>query len=682
MGIFGQSSGFDADVEKATSESNTNENWALILDVCDKTSSNSRNAKECLKAIMKRMGHNDPHVVMQAITLLDACVNNCGKPFHLEIASREFQNEFLRLLGKVQPKVAARMCHVLKGWAEGDFKSDPELNLIPSLYTKLRQENYDFSGSSDKPTQSTAKMVTAKDPNATRQQEEDDLAKAIELSLKDVKNSPKNIGSSSGGSSSSYPSLYPSVSNNATSHVSNAVETRQVRALYDFEAAEENELTFAAGDIIHVLDDSDPNWWKGFNQRGEGLFPSNFVTADLSVDPQQLEINQQHKMKKSSQFEEDTKELQHKTEAAAAAAASQKIEIDEKKIDRLLHLINEANPEDPSQDTEEMLRLEQEVHQMGPLIDTELERVDRKHAQLSQLSSDLVDAINLYHSLMRDDRNLMGSPYGVNNVSSVPGMPNYHNMPQHGYNMLYGSNAGFIGGFNSGPHSLQGSLPSVAFPTTANYQSMNISMQPYQSSQSNSQSSQHQGLHGQSNSQIISQQPLSLPQNHSQQQIYMASNGQIQGSSANIPVSVDTQQLQTYQVPQHYAIQTQSPSVPTNTMPTNQQAPLTHPTQNHPQSYFSSPQQSSLQQTPQSYVNSSSSQLLSDPTPIYVHQNLPTNGPPQSTFVGPQQQASHLPPPLDDQFGQLQHQMANMTVTSQPYQTNMQQNIPVYNQQR
>lgn len=101
-----------------------------------------------------------------------------------------------------------RMCHVLKGWAEGDFKSDPELNLIPSLYTKLRQENYDFSGSSDKPTQSTAKMVTAKDPNATRQQEEDDLAKAIELSLKDVKNSPKNIGSSSGGSSSSYVSNF------------------------------------------------------------------------------------------------------------------------------------------------------------------------------------------------------------------------------------------------------------------------------------------------------------------------------------------------------------------------------------------------------------------------------------------------------------------------------------------
>lgn len=63
-----------------------------------------------------------------------------------------------------------------------------------------------------------------------------------------------------------------------------------------------------------------------------------------------------------------------------------------------------------------MIRLEQVVNQMSPLIDTELERVDRKHAQLTQLSGDLVDAINLYHTLMRDsDRPISaGFPMGFN----------------------------------------------------------------------------------------------------------------------------------------------------------------------------------------------------------------------------------------------------------------------------
>ena len=44
----------------------------------------------------------------------------------------------------------------------------------------------------------------------------------------------------------------------------------------------------------------------------------------------------------------------------------------------------------------------EQVNAMGPLIDAELERVDRKHAQLTQLSSSLVDALNLYHTLMRE----------------------------------------------------------------------------------------------------------------------------------------------------------------------------------------------------------------------------------------------------------------------------------------
>ncbi|XP_069685533.1 signal transducing adapter molecule 1 isoform X1 [Periplaneta americana] len=407
MGLFSTSSPFDSDVEKATDEKNTSEEWGLIMDICDKVGNTPIHAKDCLRSIVKRLNHQDPHIVMQAITLLDACVSNCGKTFHLEVASRDFETEFRKLLSRSQPKVAEKLRQLLKKWAEGDFKNDPQLNLIPSLYAKLKQEGIDFSAHSEtvKPRPQAA---VSRDPNVvSSQQEEDDIAKAIELSLKETQHSPKVQGS-----------LYPSA-NLSTAATSTTAEARKVRALYDFEAAEDNELTFSAGEIIHVLDDTDPNWWKGYNYRGEGLFPANFVTADLSAEPEQFKLDQP---RKSVQFSES---VQVKT-----VEEPQEVEINEEKIDRLLHLLHEADPTESHADSEEMLSLEEQVNAMGPLIDQELERVDRKHAQLTQLSSDLVEALNLYHTLMRE-------PAVPQSYHTMPKQVNYGYPPQpspHLYN--------------------------------------------------------------------------------------------------------------------------------------------------------------------------------------------------------------------------------------------------------
>lgn len=207
-------------------------------------------------------------------------------------------------------------------------------------------------------------------------------------------------------SSKKTTSLYPHVSSTLNSVAAKPEEKqpRKVRALYDFEAAEDNELTFFAGEIskclqfeyvaifednhfkywnflaVYVLDDSDPNWWKGSNQRGEGLFPSNFINEISSAEAEQASSKQfgmtwkiffiyiytfttffilisflepeEHK-KKSIKFKE---EVEVKTVKCDPEVVD--IEIDEQKIDRLLHLLHEADPQSDISDPQEMLNLE------------------------------------------------------------------------------------------------------------------------------------------------------------------------------------------------------------------------------------------------------------------------------------------------------------------------------------
>lgn len=132
---------------------------------------------------------------IDGLQLLDACIKNCGQKFHLEIASREFENDFKRLLAKAPVPIAQKMRVSLKKWAEGEFKTDAQLGLIPMLYQKLKSDGNDFSDTSSQPPK--AQPVLSKDPNVvSSQQEEDDIAKAIELSLKEKGDGAKAPASS------------------------------------------------------------------------------------------------------------------------------------------------------------------------------------------------------------------------------------------------------------------------------------------------------------------------------------------------------------------------------------------------------------------------------------------------------------------------------------------------------
>ncbi|XP_067087661.1 drebrin-like protein A isoform X2 [Osmerus mordax] len=51
-----------------------------------------------------------------------------------------------------------------------------------------------------------------------------------------------------------------------------------VRALYDYQAEDESEISFEPGDIISAVETVDKAWWRGYSKDGQqGLFPANYV---------------------------------------------------------------------------------------------------------------------------------------------------------------------------------------------------------------------------------------------------------------------------------------------------------------------------------------------------------------------------------------------------------------------
>jgi len=258
-GIFGEE--FEAIVKKATSKYTKDLDIKAINHVCKRTAENDKNARKCLKAISKRLLHQHPLVVDKTIILLDSCSVKAGYAFRKEMATDSFLGVISHLILNGHRRNAKHMTVLLEKWTQSTLFKEEGLDSILSLEHCL--------GDTDA---NTMEQDTDQERQDT-EQERKDTEQAIALSLMDDETT-QTMEPDRMENMPHEDNLYPIID----------CETNTAKALNDFEAGEDNELSFCAGDVIEIINDSDMYWWKGVIGNKEGMFPASFVTKDMTVD--------------------------------------------------------------------------------------------------------------------------------------------------------------------------------------------------------------------------------------------------------------------------------------------------------------------------------------------------------------------------------------------------------------
>ncbi|KAM8879970.1 target of Myb1 membrane trafficking protein isoform 2-T2 [Spinachia spinachia] len=135
-------------VERATSSTLQSEDWGLNMEICDIINETDEGPRDAVKAIKKRIvGNKNFREIMLALTVLEACVKNCGHRLHILVASQEFIEGVLvrAILPKYNPPTALhdRVLSLIQSWADA-FRSSPSLAGVVCVYDDLRRRGLEF----------------------------------------------------------------------------------------------------------------------------------------------------------------------------------------------------------------------------------------------------------------------------------------------------------------------------------------------------------------------------------------------------------------------------------------------------------------------------------------------------------------------------------------------------------
>ncbi|XP_066498982.1 target of Myb protein 1 isoform X2 [Hoplias malabaricus] len=135
-------------IEYATSSTLQSEDWGLNMEICDIINETEEGPKDAVRAIKKRIvGNRNFKEVMLALTVLEACVKNCGHRFHVLVSTRDFVEGVLvrTILPKNDPPMVLhdRVLSIIQAWADA-FRSSPDLTGVVFVYEDLRRKGLEF----------------------------------------------------------------------------------------------------------------------------------------------------------------------------------------------------------------------------------------------------------------------------------------------------------------------------------------------------------------------------------------------------------------------------------------------------------------------------------------------------------------------------------------------------------
>ncbi|XP_067928316.1 TOM1-like protein 2 isoform X2 [Watersipora subatra] len=136
-------------IDRATDGSLESDDWTLNMEICDIINQTEDGPKDAVRAIRKKISNSvgkDWRAITYCLVVLETCVKNCGKRFHIQVANKDFLHDLVKIIApKNEPTVLVqeKILGLIQSWADA-FRGASELKAVEITYQELKSKGIEF----------------------------------------------------------------------------------------------------------------------------------------------------------------------------------------------------------------------------------------------------------------------------------------------------------------------------------------------------------------------------------------------------------------------------------------------------------------------------------------------------------------------------------------------------------